>query len=111
MRNIITTTICILIMVGLLGFNTIKFNYEVRKNTAEVNKIEGLYIFTDSEPVSDYEYLGTVKTNIFQTSNSQYEGVREGLIKQVKKKYPNANGALLYLNYGQSDKADAIKLK
>jgi hypothetical protein len=59
----------------------------------------------------EYEYLGTVKSNTGGFGNPQYEGVRNRLLKNIKKDYPQADGAILYLNYGQSDKADAIKFK
>lgn len=84
---------------------------ELKNSTAEVNQVEGLLIFTDCKPVKEYEYLGTVKSNTGGFGNLQYEGVRNRLIKKVKKEYPKADGAIMYLNYGQADKADAIKFK
>ena len=54
------------IFIGLSLTLTVAFkvaNYEVRKNTAEVNQMQGLWIFTDSRPVQEYNYLGSVKTS------------------------------------------------
>lgn len=97
-------------MTLLISFSSDK-TQEVKNSSAEVNQIEGIYIFTDCKPVKTYKYLGTIKyTGTFAT-NSQYEGVRNALIKRVKKEHPEANGAILYLNYGQADKADAIKFE
>ena len=94
----------------LIAFSSDK-TQEVKNSTAEVNQVEGLLIFTDCKPVKEYEYLGTVKSSTGGFGNSQYEGVRNRLIKKVKNEYPKADGAIMYLNYGQADKADAIKFK
>lgn len=93
----------------LIAFSTA--TQEIKNSTAEVNQIEGVLIFTDCKPVKQYEYLGTVKSNTGGFGNPQYEGVRNRLIKKVKNEYPQADGAIMYLNYGQADKADAIKFK
>ena len=86
-------------------------NYVVNKKTAEVATIQNLKVFTDSEPVMEYEYLGTVKNGFNLASSGQYEPVRDGLIKRVKKDYPQADGIILHLINGSADKADAIKFK
>jgi hypothetical protein len=86
-------------------------SFEPKHSTAEVNKVEGLLIFSDCKPVLEYEYLGTVKSSTGGFGNPQYEGVRNRLIKNAKKEYPRADGIIVYLNYGQADKADAIKFK
>lgn len=107
------TSLGILIGFGLtllIVFSSYK-TQEVKNSTAEVNQVEGLLIFTDCKPVKEYEYLGTVKSNTGGFGNAQYEGVRNRLIKKVKSEYPKADGAIMYLNYGQADKADAIKFK
>jgi hypothetical protein len=98
-----------LTLTTILAFN--RANYEPKKSTAEVNSIEGLLIFIDSKPVLEYDYLGTVKSNTGGLGNPQYEGVRNRLIKNAKKEYPNADAIILQLNYGQTDKADVIKFK
>src|SRR5262245_29918473 len=108
--------ICLGVLFGLaltvLVASGRKPAYDSKNSTAEVNQIEGLLIFTDSKPVKEYEYLGTVKSNgTMGLGNPQYEGVRGRLIKKVKSEYPKADGVIMYLNYGQADKADAIKFK
>ena len=84
-------------------------NYVVNKKTAEVATIQNLKVFTDSEPVMEYEYLGTVKNGL--SLSGQYQPVRDGLIKRVRKDYPQADGVILHLINGSADKADAIKFK
>lgn len=109
MRKIITGIAIGLGLAGLAAFTTIT-SYELKKNTAEVNSLQGLYIFTDCKPVNEYEYLGTVKSAI-SLGDDQYSGVRDRLIKKSKKEYPSADGLILSLKTGGADMADAIKFK
>ncbi len=81
--------------------------YEPNKATAETFQIEGLYIFTDSKPVTPYVYLGEVDLGF--VSGTQYENVRKNLIKRAKQKYPTAEGIILHLNKKGLDKCDVIK--
>lgn len=67
------------------------------------------YIFVDSEPVSEYEYLGSTKCKI--AFSVQYQSVRDKLIKKVKKQYPKANGVIFHFHDGGTDLADAIYIK
>jgi hypothetical protein len=92
----------------LLAFSTL--NYEVRKSTAEVDMISGFYVFSDSKPVSEFDFLGSVKGQSM-SMNPQYTNIRDGILKRVKKEYPDANGVILHLNSGGTDRADAIKIK
>lgn len=86
------------------------FIVEEKKNLATVDQIEGIFIFTDSKPVSEYDYLGSEKLG-FTMGSGQYKDVRDKLIKKVKKQYPAATGIIFHFNDGDTDKADAIKLK
>ncbi len=97
--------ICILFACTLLAA---KQNPNV--NHAEVNQLQGLYVFTDSKPVQEYEYLGTVKTGIGFNSG-QYQPVRDLMIRKIKKQFPNADGAIFFFNDGNADRCDAIKFK
>lgn len=90
----------------------IKFKEE--QNTEElalarVNKVIGLYIFTDCEPVNEYEILGRVKTSFgFAT---QYQSVRDKLIRRAVRKHPNADGMIFSFSTGGTDRAAVIKFK
>lgn len=77
---------------------------------AEVNQVQGILIFTDSKPLQEYTYLGTVKAYRI-VGSSQYQPVRDYLIKKIRKDYPAANGAIFHLTSGGTDHADAIKLQ
>lgn len=99
------------LFVGLLLILLLASNTLSKKNAlAEVNKMQGVYLFTDSEPVQEYEHLGTVGNGVYLGS-SQYEGVRNNLLKKALKKYPNADGIIFHLHDGGADRADAIKFE
>lgn len=100
----ISSAIC-LVSVLLIAFIT-----DTEKgDLAQVDRIEGLFIFTDSKPVKSYDYLGTVSISF--SSDAQYIGVRDRLISKAKKKYPNAEGVILNLKSGGVDKCDVIIFK
>lgn len=96
--------------VILLSFKSYE-EYQARNSTAEVNQEQGLYIFTDSKPVKEYEYLGTVKLEISLINSGQYDGVKSTLIRKGKRDYPQANGIILNLVEGGTDRGDLIKFK
>lgn len=108
MKHLIIGCVAGLSLSALFAF---KVSYDLKNSSADVNQVEGLYIFTDSKPVKEYEYLGTVKGNSGGFGDSQYTGVRSRLIKNCKKDFPKADAVILYLNSGEADKADAIRFK
>jgi hypothetical protein len=79
-------------------------SYTVNKNTATVEMYQNIRIFTDSKPVMEYEYLGTVKVHLSTTGF--YSEIREILIKNAKKKYPNVEGIII-----KDNEAEVIKFK
>ena len=70
-------------VVALLSFKTKDF--EPQLSFAEVNNIEGLYIFTDSKPLTDYDTLGVVEIGF--VTGTQYESIRGNLIKRGTKSF------------------------
>jgi hypothetical protein len=78
--------------------------YTVSKSTANVETMQGVRVFTDSKPVMEYEYLGTVKMTI--ALSGKYSEVRDFLIKTAKKKYPQCEAIII--NRGS---ADVVKFK
>src|SRR5688572_6745184 len=93
-----------IIVITLVAFSG-KFTAD--NSTASVNQVQGCYIFVDSKPIAEYEYLGTVEVRRVNYG-SQYQPVRDALIKEAKKKYPSANGIVFHFFNGGRDKADAI---
>jgi hypothetical protein len=93
--------------IFLFGFNAI--NFTPSASTAEVNKIDGFYLFTDSQPVMTYDSLGIVEIGFI--TDTQYESIRGNLIKKARNKYPEANGLIIQLDKKGVDKCKVIKFK
>jgi hypothetical protein len=91
----------------LLAFKS--SNFEPSPATAEVNKVEGYYIFTDSKPVMPYDSIGAFEIGFIL--DIQYESIRSNFIKKAKNKFPNADGLILNLNKKGLDKCVVIKMK
>lgn len=81
----------------------------IKKNTAEVEFIQGFYVFTDSKPSKEFTYLGTVKGSA--SLSSQYEPVRNRLLKKGREEFKDGDGIIIHLVNGGWDKADVIKFK
>lgn len=79
--------------------------YLVSKKTAEVNYINGLYVFTDSKPVMEFVTMGKVKATM--TWQGQYQEVIPVLIKKARKEYPSAEGII----YVAPESAEVIMFK
>lgn len=79
-------------------------------NSALVQNIEGLYVFTDCMPARPYEVLGEVSASTGTFESPQYEVLRNKLIKKALH-IPGSNGIIIQLKYGGLDRATVIKLK
>ena len=94
---------------GLVAFTVA--NYETKKNTAEVDQIQGLYIFAKCKPVKEYEYLGTVKGPL--VGSHEFDNLVELMVKNTKKDFPSAN-ALIFdgsINQTLNTKVSAVRIK
>lgn len=100
------STHILFLMAALLLASSFKIAYDATNKTAEVAKVDGLYIFTDSEPVKAYTKLGSVTVTF---GSPQYSEVRDKLIKKALKEHPSADGLILYFHTGKADRAEAIK--
>ena len=92
---------------SLFGTTNLKFNSENAQ--AKVNHIDGFYVFTDSSPVRNYDSLGMVEIGFI--TSTQYEPIRNNLIKNARKEYPNADGIILQFDKKGMDKCIVIKFK
>ena len=79
-------------------------SYVVNKTTAEAKTYKDIIVFTDSKPVHEFEFLGTVKVHL--AVNGRYEEMRDILVKNAKKKYSLADAIIM-----NGDKADVIRFK
>ena len=78
-----------------------------QKTLADVHKYAGIYIFNDNEPICEYLILGRVRVGV--SWSSEYEGVRNHLVKKSLKSYPQCDGIILNLSDGGEDLATIIK--
>ncbi|WP_033961270.1 hypothetical protein [Psychroserpens jangbogonensis] len=100
----------ITILIGLSN------NSYCQNNISEVNKIQGFYIFTDSQPLAEYDVIGEVTTNNnddkdIKNSGGQYQAVRDYLIRSARQVNYQADGLILTMVNGGTDKAIIIKFK
>ena len=102
MKNILIT----IITISLLSFTLVSVNTESTV-TAKPNQEQGIYIFMDSKPMNEYEYLGSIKLKVLMTG--KYSEAKNAFLKKIKKDYPNANGALITDDDGF--RIDAILIK
>jgi hypothetical protein len=100
-------TICLMSALALLCMFSFKMMYDVRSQTAEVNQLEGIYIFTDSKPIKEYEVLGSIKVG-FAMGSEKYAACRDRLISKAKKEYPAAQAIIVQDGL---EKADVLKFK
>jgi len=101
--------ILVLIAAGaLLSFTVI--NYSANKSTCEAVQVDGLYMFVDSRPVSDFDYLGTVKGSSTFAWSEKYQDVKDKMIRKTKKEFPGAEGIIFSFN-GDKTKVEAIKFR
>ena len=99
-------------LVLLLGLTFVGFKTLSDHSGAKADQMQGLYVFVNSTPTSEYQYLGTVETAGRATVKElQYSEVRDKLIKIAKEEYPNADGLIFHFQTGARDKVDAIKFK
>lgn len=97
-----------LILIAFIAVGTLTaFRLISNKTTATVDQQQGVAIFMLSKPTSDYEYLGSVKKAAAWTG--QPSEMLSGVLKKLKKEYPQADG-IIFTSIDM-DKADAIKFK
>jgi hypothetical protein len=74
---------------------------------ARAKRYSGVYVFCDSDPITQFDYLGNLKGKF--TFLPQYCTLRDDFIKKCTRKYKNAQGLVLHLVSGGKDTAEAIK--
>ena len=107
MKNVLLSFLLVGALTIILAFNAMSYlpNY----STAEVSKMEGFYVFTDSRPVLPYDSLGVVDLGF--VSGSQYESIRANLLKRAREKHPKADGLIMQLNRKGLDHCVVIKFR
>jgi len=103
-------------LLALTMIVAITTSAQTNKATATAEQINGIFIFVDAKPVTQYDFLGTVGKGsswgkAFGLQGSEYTDRRDKLVKAAKKEYPVAEGIILHLREGGKDEADVIKFK
>jgi hypothetical protein len=84
---------------------------QTNKSQARVTQFQGLYLFVDSNPISDTDYLGTVKKSYSLIKGGQYSVLRDAIIKKCKSDFRDAQGIVIKFVQNGADTGDAIKFK
>lgn len=101
-----------IVTLALLVCALFSFRNTADKAAATVNRVQGLYVFADCQPVADYEVLGVVKfAGTTRFGSTQYQAIRDKLIKRALEDYPMGEGIVFDFNKGSADKAEVIKFK
>ena len=77
------------------------------KASAMVEQQQGVYIFILCKPSAEYEYLGSIQQKAAWTG--QPSEMLSGMLKKLKKEYPEANG-IIFTSLDM-DKADCVRFK
>lgn len=99
-------------LLGIAVFFIFSFSGTTQnKGAAEVDKIQGLYIFVKAKPVQEYEYLGTVEGATI--GSHEFDKMLEKFISKVKKKHPEANALIFDSKIAQTHNTtvSAIRLE
>lgn len=97
----------IVILILMASIGSISWKLIADKSAARAEMYQGYYIYLFSKPVSQYEYLGTVKSG--STWSGKFDQYLEQVIKKAKKDFPNADA--LVFNGTEVWQCDAIKFK
>lgn len=97
----------LLIALLVVAIGVVSFTQQNPKALAEVQQMQGLYVFTDSKPLAEYEYMGTVKTGPMVVS-AKHRAIMGTLLENARKEYPEGNGIILSEDYFS---ADVIRFK
>lgn len=97
--------ICFIILIGLTSAVT---TYVNTKGTATVNQVQGMHIFIQSKPATEFDYLGTVSSASMVKSLKE-DDIVPHMIKRAKEAYPTAD-ALVFVSGTNLCKMDALSL-
>ena len=106
-NNQVEGVILALVTGGIDKAHLVKFkNNSEDHSLARAKRYSGIYVFCDSDPISNYDYLGNIKGK--NTLVPQYSNLRDDFVKKCVKKYKDAKGVVLHLVSGGKDTAEAI---
>lgn len=100
MKTRFSLSILFLITLLLFAFKP-KTKLDPQYSQAKVSVIEGVYVFTDSLPITAYTKLGQVE--VYFAGDTQYETIRK-----AKKMFPTTQGVIIRCNKKSIDQCTAI---
>jgi hypothetical protein len=92
----------------ILVFSGFKPSADEKLNSAEVEQVQGIYIFYKSKPSRTYDYLGTVNTPAI-IMNYKGSTLVPLMAKRAKEKHSTCN-AIIFKNEDMTE-CDAILVK
>jgi len=109
MRKIVIGVLIGFSLTALVAFTASKL--EFKNNSAEVDQIQGIYVFAKSKPVKEFEFIGTVKGPLI--GNHEFDNLVEIMVKNCKKDFPEANAIIFdgAIKQTQNTKVSAVKIK
>lgn len=104
MRRIYFCALGLFLLVALAAGRVSNQTVEVKPNSAEVESMQGLYVFIHAKPVAPYQTLGTFSPKLVPSKNA--ESIIEFMVNKGKDKFPSAN-AIVFKNAELSE-ADLV---
>ncbi len=109
MKKAILGFFCAVSIFGMLAFSGV---IELTDTSAKARVVDGIIIYSDSEPLKEYQVIGNVRTAIQSYQDETYIDGRNALIEKCKKDYPTGQALLMKFNVkGHKYTADVITFK
>lgn len=96
------------LIFAAIAIAAVAFKPETQRELARVNRVSGVLVFLESQPVNEYEVLGTVKKGGI-VWNGKAKEMRDILVRRALKDYPNAEGIIF--DDVTMDHATVVKFK
>ena len=86
--------------------------HQVKNNLARVDSLDNVYIFTDCQPIIEYEKVGQIDIRGGKWNLDSYEEMKQDLVRDAKSQY-NDFDAILFKPPGGSifDDGNAVLIK
>ena len=86
--------------------------HHIKNNLARVDSLDDVYIFTDCQPIAEYEKVGQIDIRGGKWNLDSYEEMKQNLVRDAKAQY-NDFDAILFQPPGGSifDNGNAVLIK
>lgn len=78
-----------LLAILVVAIGAAAFSFQTDKSTARVNRIQGVYVFVQCQPVQDYDVVGdkTTKLGSMMMGKQSIDDQLQSMIKRGRKEY------------------------